>query len=529
MKSKYLALAALLGIAGLAWLGAQEKKKPEAALPPDLAGLPRDQAMFVSLRPADLWASEPGKAFRKRLGKDLTHITDDFERLLGLTPDQVERLSLVLDPEKREPPLLAVRTLKPYKRERVLEAFVPGASEETYKKKTIHVGMRDRAVLLIDDRTLVGGSLDAVKATLDAPKDKGDGLSPALRAAATGKHAGVLGINPAPVVRRLGDKLPEELAPFKALLQAKSGVATLDLGEKVRAEVRVRFGTEKEAKAGEKAARAVLKVGLGLLGGFSKQLAREKDAAELVKQLRQVETALKDSPLKLSGTELSGALEVKLAGPALEAVAMQAVKRIRAAAARIKSANNLKQLGLAMHNYHDTLGTFPASAVYDADGKALLSWRVLLLPYIEGGDLYKEFRLDEAWDSKHNKKLLKKMPRVYADPLGKAKPGHTFYQAFVGKGTVFEGKRGIMITDILDGTSNTFMFAEGAKAVPWTKPEDLPYDAKKPVPKLGGVFAEGFWAGMCDGSVRFFPRTIKEKTLRAYITRDGGEVIPAEE
>ncbi|HMC89933.1 MAG TPA: DUF1559 domain-containing protein, partial [Gemmataceae bacterium] len=79
-------------------------------------------------------------------------------------------------------------------------------------------------------------------------------------------------------------------------------------------------------------------------------------------------------------------------------------------AADTKCANNLKQLGLALHNYHDTYGRFPAVANFDKDGKPLLSWRVHLLPFLDEGQLYREFHLNEPWDSAHNKKLVSRLP-----------------------------------------------------------------------------------------------------------------------
>src|SRR5262249_50595397 len=60
-------------------------------------------------------------------------------------------------------------------------------------------------------------------------------------------------------------------------------------------------------------------------------------------------------------------------------------------------ANNLKQIGVAFHNYLSNHGAFPASAIYGKDGKPLLSWRVALLPYLEQEALYREFKLDEPW------------------------------------------------------------------------------------------------------------------------------------
>jgi hypothetical protein len=180
-----------------------------------------------------------------------------------------------------------------------------------------------------------------------------------------------------------------------------------------------------------------------------------------------------------------------------------------------------------MHNYHAANGHLPPPAVYGKDGKALLSWRVLLLPYLEEGDLFQQFKLDEPWDSAHNKKLLSRMPAVLAAPgLENAKKAHaTVYQVFTGKGTVFEGAQGVRFQDILDGTSNTILIAEAARAVPWTKPEDLPYDAAKALPKLGGIWPDGFHVALADGSTHFIRADFDARLFRLAITRADGEVI----
>jgi hypothetical protein len=193
---------------------------------------------------------------------------------------------------------------------------------------------------------------------------------------------------------------------------------------------------------------------------------------------------------------------------------------------RLASAQNLKQILLAMHNYHDVHGHFPPAASHDANGKALLSWRVLILPWLAEEELYKEFKLDEPWDSEHNKKLLAKMPSLYAPVRGKDKKEHvTHYQVFTGKGTIFEGTEGIPIRDITDGTSNTIAVVEGADTVPWTKPADLAYDAEKPLPKLGGMFKDVFNAAFADGSVHALKREFDEATMRLVITRNDGQLI----
>ena len=100
-------------------------------------------------------------------------------------------------------------------------------------------------------------------------------------------------------------------------------------------------------------------------------------------------------------------------------------------------------------------------------------------------------------------------------------------QVFHGKGAFFEGKRGLRFADITDGLSNTLMIVEADRAVPWTKPEDLPYDPKKPIPKVGGVYGGAFNALFGDGSVRYFRKAPKESTFRLLIERNDGMPIPA--
>jgi hypothetical protein len=183
-----------------------------------------------------------------------------------------------------------------------------------------------------------------------------------------------------------------------------------------------------------------------------------------------------------------------------------------------------------MHNYEATHGKLPAAAVCGYDGTPLLSWRVAILPFVEGDALYKEFRLDEAWDSPHNLKLLERMPAVYAAPgskKSKLPKYHTICHVFQGKGTAFEGCEPLKFDDIKDGTSNTIFIVEAGKPVPWTKPEELEYDSDRPLPDLTGVFKDGMIrVGMGDGSVRYiYPQKISQKTLRAAITRDDGQPL----
>ena len=221
--------------------------------------------------------------------------------------------------------------------------------------------------------------------------------------------------------------------------------------------------------------------------------------------------------------------------PVTAAIIAYCVPMVRArfeAARRAQCANNLRQIALAMHNYHSANNSFPRSATMSQNGKPLLSWRVAILPYLGFQELYHKFNLDEPWDSAHNKALLKEMPPVYLCPNRyKPEPSTTSYEVIVGKDALFEPEEDIGVANVTDGTSNTFLIVESKKAVPWTKPEDLTFDpaAEPSLCGAGSSHPGGFHAAMADGSVRFIKDAIDPKKFRSMITRDQGEVINADD
>jgi hypothetical protein len=195
--------------------------------------------------------------------------------------------------------------------------------------------------------------------------------------------------------------------------------------------------------------------------------------------------------------------------------------------ALVQVKRHLFKIGVELHRYHDAHGKkLPTSAIRGKDGKPLLSWRVALLPMLGEVELYNKFKLDEPWDSPANKPLLEKMPAVYA-PFGPLEnpAGSTYFQVLVGPGTMFEGEVGHDLGSIPDGAGATLLVVEAAEAVSWTRPVDLIYDPKGPLPRLGGHFKDGSLALFAEGSVAFIKVDIDEPTLRALITRDGAEVV----
>ncbi|MBI2807832.1 MAG: DUF1559 domain-containing protein [Planctomycetes bacterium] len=220
--------------------------------------------------------------------------------------------------------------------------------------------------------------------------------------------------------------------------------------------------------------------------------------------------------------------------------------KMEAAKQRITSQNNLKQIMIAVHGYHDANRRFPPYATVHPQTKQMqLSWRVLLLPYLEQQNLYLRIRLDESWDSAHNRQFWTQMPKVYQLPE-KPSSESTHYQVFFGDGGLFSNPNQqdqplpigpnvfcmpslrFKMTHITDGTSNTLFVVEAARAVNWMKPEDIPFT------KGAGVSVDSisnhrgdnrFHAGFADGSVKWIRRDIDPKTLHNLIVPDDGNTL----
>jgi hypothetical protein len=217
-----------------------------------------------------------------------------------------------------------------------------------------------------------------------------------------------------------------------------------------------------------------------------------------------------------------------------------------------QSIKHLRQIGLAIHNFHSAMGNFPPAIVFGPDGKPWHSWRVLILPYLEEPRLFNQYDFMQPWDSPKNRALIDKMPAVYRDPQNGDEAGSfTHYAALVGNKTAFppSGSRititngrassglykGIGIVSVTDGTSNSIAITpvDPARKIPWTKPEDIAVGDDFPgLGQPGGIFTptqiEG--AGVApvlflDGSVRTLSARIGLATLRALTTIRGGEII----
>ncbi|MBN9120633.1 MAG: DUF1559 domain-containing protein, partial [Planctomycetes bacterium] len=204
-----------------------------------------------------------------------------------------------------------------------------------------------------------------------------------------------------------------------------------------------------------------------------------------------------------------------------------ATSKVRGAATRIVDQNNLKQIGLATHNQADRTDGFSQYA-QDQRGNIYTgsSFRVGLLPYIEQDSLFRRYDLTQPWDGPANRPISNTPIKTYTSPYDGPEPSQkTPYRVFVGGGALFnDDDKRVTFGDITDGTSNTIMAVHAAEQVPWAEPRELKYGADSALPKLGHPsLTGGSSVLMADGSVRFVTDKVSEKTMRAAITRSGGE------
>ncbi|MAV34344.1 MAG: hypothetical protein CMJ59_02705 [Planctomycetaceae bacterium] len=230
---------------------------------------------------------------------------------------------------------------------------------------------------------------------------------------------------------------------------------------------------------------------------------------------------------------MGGLMVVLVVGAIAVALLLPAVSTAREAARRAQCMNQLKQISLAFHNYHDTYGTLPPAYIEDADGRPMHSWRVLILPFLEQQAIYDDYRFDEPWDSPHNSQVTAQPVPIYSCPSSNGSPGNTqtSYMLITGKETLFEGQQATSFGKITDGTANTILAVEvQGQGVHWASPIDL--DVERVTSLLGsgsgGIDSphpNGANVAMADGSVRHLRFDVSAAEIEAQVTPRGGEAV----
>ncbi len=233
------------------------------------------------------------------------------------------------------------------------------------------------------------------------------------------------------------------------------------------------------------------------------------------------------------------------------ALLLPAVQQAREAARRTQSKNNLKQMGLALHNYHDVHQKFPAGVIDGQENpEDSLSWCAEILPYLDQAQLYNKLAMKQPRDDDANKEVGETALQVFENPsatpvelddglaradyagvagLGKDGPEKKVKDKGAG---IFAYRRATRIADITDGTSNTIMVGEvNKKRGPWIQGGK---STIRPFVKQPYINGEDGWGGnhtggafflLADGTVRFISENINAETMEALVTIQGGETL----
>lgn len=216
-----------------------------------------------------------------------------------------------------------------------------------------------------------------------------------------------------------------------------------------------------------------------------------------------------------------------ICGCGLIGLLLPAVQSAREAARRMSCSNNMKQIGLAMHNYHDVHGQFPPAYTVDDTGRRLHSWRTLILPFMDQKPLYDSIDLSKPWDDPVNQQAAHSAVLSYACPSAPGvDPTMTTYLAIADPSSVLGGPNSTRFRDIIDGTSNTVMITETniSQAVPWMSPQDMDLQTFiNAAPSGASHHPGGGHVLIADGSVQFLSNDTPEEARRAMVTIAGAD------
>jgi serine/threonine protein kinase len=558
-------------------------KEPQATpLPADLELIRRDGAAFVIARVADLAGQQGVKRLVQALerfpGLAVIHDWEDaFEKAYGARPAQMERLAVFIPSAKKAPNLLwnAINlnrlpqppvnfssggiligtATEPYDRKKLLAWAGTNPQEKTHQGKAYYLATspQKRALHFLTDRLVIAsGSEEALQAFLvQSPGEVQWGQLHHSLAFSAQRYQCAFGVNlQDPSAKMILAVLmqgflqafnPGNLPDLKPKLDAFADVQTAVLllglrsgtlsGDKVQLRLRLGYKDAERAKFGvnevrDLLARIEVPLRLMLQAVLSNPRIFEQMQTESfvhANAMKKIFGVYEQFFLALKDVEINAerkVVDVRFPDLAIDLSGFAtAVGEIATAGLAVTRIGKLAQLGVALDDYVAQHHQLPPPAITGPNGEPLLSWRVALLPYLGEKDLYTQFKLDEPWDSVHNKKLLERMPEVFARDGANKKTSTTGLRVYGGPGTAFEGQQGVRLSDITDGLSSTLLIAQTNEEVPWTKPKELSFDPKQP---LRIAVEQGLFA---DGSVRFLFANTDPQTRQGIITRNGAEKI----
>ncbi len=530
----------LMAVAVLA-LFATASRAADTPLQEILSWVPHDAAAFAHVDVATVWKSKPVLAFRKLNPEKMFDKFQDIANVLSIPPETVQTFTIffpkIKDNNEQQTYVAAFTFNKPYEPKKVASAarlllqFDAKRFQEIQPAiYELNRGRPDNMRWILDNpnRLVILGpkSFDMAK---PQPAGAKGPISDAIALAASGQHA-AFGLNFANFPDELRmENGQAQFEPVKPLLFADAIIGKLDVGDELVLNILARCPTKVKCIEAEKSMGVVRTLWQTLLSGA---IAESDDSKNETQQkwvafIKDAQVALRSAKIQSNDKEASATLTMR-SDLDIEPLVSQITGAVRVGPANARTINNMKQIAFAMIGYHDVNGAMPSAAIVGKKGKPLLSWRVHMLPYIEQTPLYQQIKLDEPWDSAHNKKVFDDhpMPSVF-ELAGTTKPGdkNTHMQVFRGNGAMFDLVKGVKLTEISDGSSNTIMFATAKTAVPWMKPDDMEFDPKADPRDL--LLYIGGRTNVCfgDGSVRSLKRLVSVENMRGLITKSGGEVV----
>jgi hypothetical protein len=570
MRSKHWRLLAVLFLAGVVGCGGKKDAESDSGggaageaawkRPFDTAVVLPDCFAAIVVHPqriakASALARSPEMAELEK-SPEFKEVVDK----LGFDPRELEQAAMLFTAPsadagpRGEPGVVAVlRWAKPVDGKALFQKWNPDSDlrEDKHAGKTYFTRVPKNEVLrkfgsreafyLPDNRTMVVCPFDKqLQSVLDSGGKKGP-MSEHLRSLDMDRDA--LAAFVAEPARKLMEPLSKEIARSAPLgmselgklpTYVKAATLTLNFFDAEMLKLSVQGTDAKAAESLDNIATALHKMLKTMYPDMREEMSKSSDVlpADVKKTaLNLADQVVAGLNVNKSGDKVEIALRMQDSQTVTRLLPMltAAFRNARTAAQESLRMARLSQISRAMFSAETQTGRYPSAALRDAGGKPLLSWRVQLLPYLDGGaEIYKQFHLDEPWDSAHNKKLIAKMPDIYkGDPKDDVPEGHTTVMVFTGAGTPFGLDKGFSQTQIRDrfGDTISFVAAGPDKAVPWTKPQDLPFDPTNPIAALGRIPDTGFIAAMFDASVRRLPKNIPAAMLKALITHDGGETV----
>lgn len=535
--------------------------------PHDLDLLPPSAFFVMQLRTGDL-LKRFGPSFLARLEQMGPDALETAEKEMGFPLPAVERATMMLHSGERPESVVVLTLNRPLDRTKVLDAVLkplgfakvggenpppPLRQEKQVKGRTMYVlegQFSSQAVSFLTERMFVLGDARAVEAALEAvDRPSTSPFAVECRKLSQQNSPFLLALNMAdfpPQMRREFESAPVFLP---TLLQGHSCFVTATITNGLTVKATVVYPDAAQAGNAHKAFTDSLQMLRTMLPMGLKEIAHvmveEPDAPEHFYQfLKGLDADLQKVPVTTEGNlvraEFRHACDDKFLGGLIGdfvlglfgtrsyatfgSVGGGLGQEVRI---RPEKAAALLKIAEAFEKYRAKHGHYPPTAIYGKDGKPLLSWRVALLPYLGEEELYKQFKLDEPWYSKHNGALAKKMPQVYGITPGEH-IGRTDFRMILGPGAAYDATTGVKVEDLKDGPAQTLLVVENARwnSVVWTRPEGYRFGGEWPLPRMThGESAKGFYALFGDGTVRFVKHDVDEKTFRAMITKSGGEKL----